>query len=1012
MGIRINNAMAMILIIVMVMGGLSGIMVPGGGIAHAAAVAEFAGGDGITEATAFEIKTADQLNAVRNHLGTVSAVTYFKLVDDVDLSAYSTTDAGKGWEPIGTDLSPFYGIIDGNDHTITGLTMNRSTDFVGLFGQTGAGSSIKNMKLKDVIIKGQHFSGGLVGSNNGGDISNSYVTGSVTGAEQVGGLVGSNNGGDINDSYVTGSVIGGNYYAGGLVGSNYKGDISNCYFTGDVSGGSVVGGMAGNNNGGDISNSYTTGSVSGRYDFVGGMVGYNTIGDISNSYATGSVSGSGNRGYVGGLLGYNYQGGISNSYATGSVRGNYNVGGLIGSNGKGIISGSFYDLTTTGQHDSGKGMGLITEDMKLQSKYVNWRFPDVWAIDSLHNNGYPYLQVFQVNLNYDGNGNTGGDAPIDGHLYSSGVTASVYSGTVNLVKTNYTFDGWNTLANGRGKSYKAAETFTMTSNKTLYAKWKPINYTVSFVVDGGSVVSDVKADYNTAIIAPTAPTKANYSFGGWYKESTLTTTWDFTTDKVLGATTLYAKWTLNKYTVSFEVNGGSDVSDVKADYNTAITAPTAPTKANYSFGGWYKESTLTNTWDFTTDKVLGATTLYAKWTLNNYTVSFLVDGGSIVSDVKADYNTAIISPTAPTKANYSFGGWYKESTLMKTWDFTTDKVLGATTLYAKWKSTIATLTSTIGTVSTGGTSNEAITNIPYGTTLAALKTAITQATNATFEIYEADGTTVATVLASGKKVIVTAQDGLTKVTYTVSVNAAPSNGGSGDGSTTPIVAIPTVVPTPTSVPTVIPTPTPKSFYKEKVNVDVIKALVEKAKSAPALTFKDVPKDSPTAKAIELATKLGIVKGYADASFHTNATITRAEFATMLVKALGLTSEGDSSFKDTKGHWAADAIATLKASGIIYGYLDGTFKPNQTISRAEIVAMLSKVINTPFVKSAKFNDVAGHWAEAEIDTLSDMGIVKVAADGSFKPNASATRFESLLMVLRMLNISLGLSLDIE
>ncbi|BBH18910.1 hypothetical protein Back11_02550 [Paenibacillus baekrokdamisoli] len=192
-------------------------------------------------------------------------------------------------------------------------------------------------------------------------------------------------------------------------------------------------------------------------------------------------------------------------------------------------------------------------------------------------------------------------------------------------------------------------------------------------------------------------------------------------------------------------------------------------------------------------------------------------------------------------------------------------------------------------------------NIPYGTTLAALKTAITQATNATFEIYEADGTTVATVLASGKKVIVTAQDGLTKVTYTVSVNAAPSNGGSGDGSATPIVPIPTVVPTPTP---------------------------------------------------------------------------------------------------------------LKASGIIYGYLDGTFKPNQTISRAEIVAMLSKVINTTFVKSAKFNDVAGHWAEAEIDTLSDMGIVKGAADGSFKPNASATRFESLLMVLRMLNISLGLSLDIE
>jgi hypothetical protein len=116
--------------------------------------------------------------------------------------------------------------------------------------------------------------------------------------------------------------------------------------------------------------------------------------------------------------------------------------------------------------------------------------------------------------------------------------------------------------------------------------------------------------------------------------------------------------------------------------------------------------------------------------------------------------------------------------------------------------------------------------------------------------------------------------------------------------------------------------------------------------------------------------------------------------------------------DTKGHWAADTIATLKASGIINGYVDGTFKPNQSIIRAEIVAMLSKVMNITLVKNDKFKDVPGNWAEAEIDTLSDMGIVKGTADGSFKPNANATRSESLVMILRMLNTSLGHSLDVE
>ncbi|MFF2483520.1 S-layer homology domain-containing protein, partial [Paenibacillus sp. NPDC058071] len=219
-------------------------------------------------------------------------------------------------------------------------------------------------------------------------------------------------------------------------------------------------------------------------------------------------------------------------------------------------------------------------------------------------------------------------------------------------------------------------------------------------------------------------------------------------------------------------------------------------------------------------------------------------------------------------------------------------------------------------------------------------------------------------------------------------------------------------PTPTSTPTPTPTPTPKPFYIDAVNIDVIKAMVAQLNTSPVVSFKDVPASAPNAKAIGLATKLGIIKGYDDGSFRAHATITRAEFASMLVRALGLTSEGDSDFKDTKVHWAADAIATLETKGIIKGYLDGTFKPDQTITRAEIVSMLSKAMNTTFVNNNKFQDVIGHWAETEIDALSAMGIVKGAPDGSFKPNVNATRYESLLMILRMLNASLDHSLDIE
>ena len=121
-----------------------------------------------------------------------------------------------------------------------------------------------------------------------------------------------------------------------------------------------------------------------------------------------------------------------------------------------------------------------------------------------------------------------------------------------------------------------------------------------------------------------------------------------------------------------------------------------------------------------------------------------------------------------------------------------------------------------------------------------------------------------------------------------------------------------------------------------------------------------------------------------------------------------------AFKDvSRNHWAYGSIQEGYKKGIVTGYLDGTFKPDQKVTRAEIVMMLARVINRDYEKKNKYNDVIGHWAEAEMDTLSDMGIAKGSTpDGLFNPNAKATRSESLLMILHMLNISLDHSLDIE
>jgi uncharacterized repeat protein (TIGR02543 family) len=155
----------------------------------------------------------------------------------------------------------------------------------------------------------------------------------------------------------------------------------------------------------------------------------------------------------------------------------------------------------------------------------------------------------------------------------------------------------------------------------------PATYTVSFNVDGGSSVSNQSVTSGGKADEPTAPTKAGYTFGGWYKESNFTNQWNFGTDTVTGNITIYAKWTVveGNHEVTFNTNGGSSVSNQSVTPGGKATEPTAPTKAGYTFAGWYKESDFTNQWDFGTDTVSAATTLYARWTPNGASTLKITD---------------------------------------------------------------------------------------------------------------------------------------------------------------------------------------------------------------------------------------------------------------------------------------------------------------------------------------------------------------------------------------------------
>ncbi|HCT29958.1 MAG TPA: hypothetical protein DIW31_04330, partial [Bacteroidales bacterium] len=98
------------------------------------------------------------------------------------------------------------------------------------------------------------------------------------------------------------------------------------------------------------------------------------------------------------------------------------------------------------------------------------------------------------------------------------------------------------------------------------------------------------------------------------------------------------------YTVTFNAQGGTAVSSTTASSGSTIAAPTPPTRSCYTFAGWYKEASCTNAWNFSTDIVTANTTLYAKWTLNAFTVTFNAQGGSAVSSVAASCGSTIAAP--------------------------------------------------------------------------------------------------------------------------------------------------------------------------------------------------------------------------------------------------------------------------------------------------------------------------------------------------------------------------------
>ncbi|WP_256761005.1 Ig-like domain-containing protein, partial [Cohnella sp. WQ 127256] len=153
---------------------------------------------------------------------------------------------------------------------------------------------------------------------------------------------------------------------------------------------------------------------------------------------------------------------------------------------------------------------------------------------------------------------------------------------------------------------------------------------------------------------------------------------------------------------------------------------------------------------------------------------------------------------------------------------------------------------------------------------------------------------------------------------------------------------------------------------------------------------------------------GIVKGYADGTFKPNATVTRAEFAVMLMNALKPQGNGaELTFSDNAkiGAWAQKAVAQALQAGIIKGNQDGSFRPNAEVTRAEMAVMIANALGQPIEANATTSfaddkDIPA-WAKGSIAIVKQAGIVQGNSDNNFSPQDNATRAEAVTVLLKML-----------
>ncbi|MDR0570583.1 MAG: InlB B-repeat-containing protein [Clostridiales Family XIII bacterium] len=677
-----------------------------------------------------------------------------------------------------------------------------------------------------------------------------------------------------------------------------------------------------------------------------------------------------------------------------------------------------------------------------------------------------YKNVFTVT--YDGNGNTGGTAPADTNGSAEAGTNKyepasgvIVLGKGDLTNNGYVFQRWNTAADGSGTSYNAGDKFPINENTTLYAQWteRPTleqAFTVTYNGNGndsGTAPADTNGNApsgtnkyasgsEVTVLGKGDLTNNGYVFQCWNTAADGSGTsysagGEFT---ITEDTTLYAQWTRKPaleqaFTVTYDGNGNDSGT---APVDTNGNAPTGTNKyasgRNVTVlgkGDLAKDDQVFQGWNTEADgsgigysaglefTITGNVTLYAIWGPDEPTdlaVTITYDGnghtdGTVPVDANgnAQAGTNKYEPESPVtvlgkgdleKDGYVFQGWNTAANGSGTsygagGVFT---ITENTTLYAQWterptlEQVFAFTVTYNGNGHTSGTATvDTNGNAPTGTNKYASGSAVTVLTKGaidrsgyTFQGWntKADGT--GTSYAAGGTFNIKADTTLYAQWRSngPGTGPGPSTGGGGTTTPPPTVTVEEEEPPLASAPSIFisdhvayvigypdGTVRPKqSITRGEVTTVLYRLLLDDVRNNYWMEknpFPDVTYDRFYFVPVSVMSEMGVVKGYPEGDFRPNGSITRAELSAVIARfarLMALQPKNDLTFTDIEKHWAETDILLAASIGWLKGDGNGLFRPNDNITRAEFIAIMNRVLERGVDSEEDMLPAMIHWVD--------------------------------------------------